>query len=406
MGNTVLLFESRDLCYESNRYFAQCLQKAFEGIGYPSEICDLSEGMDALEGILKRQDEYLLAIDFNSLLPRLELEDGTPYLEAFHVPFYNYLVDHPLYHHAALKRDLPNHSVICIDICHRNYLQGYYPRIRQVLYVPLGAMKAGLERSFGQKRLELLFLGTYDSDAELYQQLKEYPLEKEREVSALIEMMRADPELTQEGALGRYLEDKGEILDGQAFARRLNGDYLADLYLRNLYRRQAVLAATRANVPMAVIGHGWEQVRELDQGHVSLYKGVGFAASLQMMADARMLLNATPGFHGGLHDRAYSAMINRALCFTEGSRFARQALDGEREAVFYDIRNLHDLTEKIAYMHGHPRLVREMAERAYQKAAARDTWEMRVTGFAAAVIPGYAKHANCILSQSEKSVII
>lgn len=381
MGNTVLLFESRDLCYESNRYFARCMKEAFEGMGYPAEICDLSGGMDALEEILERQEEYLLAIDFNSLLPRLELEDGAPYLAAFHVPFYNYLVDHPLYHHAALKRNLPNHSVICIDTCHQKYLQEYYPHIGTALYVPLGAMKAGMERSFGQKRLELLFLGTYDSDEELYQQLTEYPLEKRQEVSALIEMMQADPELTQEGALRRYLEEKGETLDGQAFAKRLNGDYLADLYLRNLYRRQATLAAALANVPMTVIGHGWERARELDRAHVSLHKGVGFAASLQMMADAKMLLNVTPGFHGGLHDRAYSAMINRTLCFTEGSQFARQALCGGQEAVFYDIRDLQDLTEKIAYMHGNPPLAEEMAERAYQKAAARDTWEMRMARF-------------------------
>ena len=40
MKDTVLLFESRDLCYESNRYFIKCLKQAFESLGYPVEVCD------------------------------------------------------------------------------------------------------------------------------------------------------------------------------------------------------------------------------------------------------------------------------------------------------------------------------------------------------------------------------
>ena len=35
MGDTILLFESRDLCYESNRYFMECMADAFEQAGYP-----------------------------------------------------------------------------------------------------------------------------------------------------------------------------------------------------------------------------------------------------------------------------------------------------------------------------------------------------------------------------------
>ena len=84
MKDTILLFESRDLCYESNRYFIKCLKRAFESLGYPVEVCDLSLRMEEkLETVLAEQEKYMAALDFNSLLPRMELEDGTPYLEAF-----------------------------------------------------------------------------------------------------------------------------------------------------------------------------------------------------------------------------------------------------------------------------------------------------------------------------------
>ncbi len=227
MEKTVLLFESRELCYESNRYFVACLKDAFESFGYPVEVCDLSERMEMkLESILERQENYLFAIDFNSLLPRLELEDGQPYLEALQIPFYDYLVDHPLYHHLGLIRIPAKHSVICIDTCHLDYIRQYYPSVTNSFCLPLGAMQAEFERSFSQKRLELLFLGTYDSEKDFYQ---------------------------------------------EEFAIRLNHDYLADFYLRNKNRKETVLAAAESKIPFTIIGHGWKEVKGLDKKHVQIY---------------------------------------------------------------------------------------------------------------------------------------
>lgn len=379
MQDTVLLFESRDLCYESNRYFVECMAEAFERNGYLAEICDLSVQMEEkLEKILDCQKKYLLAVDFNSLLPRLELEDGTSYLNLFRVPFYNYLVDHPLYHHAGLKKGFPFYFVLCIDAFHQSYIENYYPSIKKAYYLPLGAMRAEMERSFRQKRLDLLFLGTYEPEEKLYRELWDYPEDARKEISALIEMMEADGELTQEEALKRYFKRQGQTPGREEFAKRLNQDYLADKYLRNLRRKNAVLAASKAKVPFTVIGHGWDAVKGLDKKHIQLRRGIGFAASVQMTANAKMLLNSTPGFHAGLHDRVYSAMLNHTLCFTEGSGFARTKLTDKEEIIFYEDKNLDALAEKIAFLQQHPSRIEEIAAKAYEKASIEDTWDARV----------------------------
>lgn len=379
MGDTILLFESRDLCYESNQCFMKCLSHAFETMGYPVEICDLSIQMEKkLEEILAHQEKYLAAFDFNSLLPRLELEDGTGYLTAFQVPFFNYLVDHPLYHHIGLKRRFPHYSVICIDLFHQKYVQEYYPHIEHVYYLPLGAMSAGIERSPNQKRFELLFLGTYEPEELLYQQLEDYPADLRKEVTVLIEMMDADRELTQEAALLKYVESKDEILSREAFAKRLNRDYLADKYLRNLRRKEAVSTAASSGVPLTIMGHGWENVSGLGQEkNLRIYPGVGYTVSIQMMADAKMLLNTTPGFHGGLHDRVYSAMLNHTLVFTEENSFSRKALTDGKEVVFYDGCRLDTLAEKLLCMNKDIESQERIAECAYQRAKTRETWLQR-----------------------------
>lgn len=378
MKNRILLFLSRDLCYESNRYFMHCLGEAFEKKGYKADICDLSMEMEEkLEELLTHQEDYFAAIDFNSLLPRLELEDGTPYLEAFKVPFWNYLVDHPLYHHVGIKRSFSNYSVICIDTCHQKYIQQFYPHIQRVEYVPLGAVKAEMERSFDQKRFELLFLGTYEPEQEFLDRLADYSVEQKKEILSLIEMMEADTELTQEEAFSRYLMERGEQLDALEFARRLNQNYLADKYLRDKRRKKEVLAAAKANVPFTIIGHGWEEVPELKQSHISIYSGVSYTVSIQMMADAKMLLNTTPEFHGGLHDRVFTAMLNHALCFTEYSDFAASRLTDKKEAVFYDYKNIDTLTEKLCDYYQNPDKIQKITENAYQKAKTEYTWDKR-----------------------------
>ena len=109
MRDTILLSESRDLCYESNQYFVEQLNQEFQRAGYKTEICDLSLDMEEkLEDVLKRRQEFSAAFDFNSRLTRAEMEDGTPFIDALSIPFFNYLVDHPLYHHGGLRRKFEN----------------------------------------------------------------------------------------------------------------------------------------------------------------------------------------------------------------------------------------------------------------------------------------------------------
>jgi glycosyltransferase involved in cell wall biosynthesis len=157
----------------------------------------------------------------------------------------------------------------------------------------------------------------------------------------------------------------------------LNRDYLADKYLRNRRRRLAVEGAAEAGIPFTIMGHGWETVRALEKSHVTLRPAVGFSASVQMIADAKLLLNTTPGFCGGLHDRVYTAMINGTVCFTENSRFASQELEDGVNAVLYDAKHPGALGEMLQDLWEDQKKLQSISMQASQKAAVSYSWDAR-----------------------------
>lgn len=379
MSEKILLFESRDLCYESNQYFTGQLSREFEKAGYKTEICDLSFDMEEkLEDVLRRRQEFSAAFDFNSRLTRAQMEDGRPFIDELSVPFFNYLVDHPLYHHGGLRRRFKNYSVICIDECHQAYIRAHYPHIKNVFCVPLGAMEADRKRTWEEKRFEVLFMGTYVPAEEIYGEIMEYFPEKKKEVLTLIEWMEEDRELTQEEALSRYLLQTGEELSPPEFAGRLHSDYIVDRYLRFKKRRDILSGAAKSGIPLTVMGHGLEEIEALQGKNVKIYPGVGFALSSQMIADAKILLNITPGFFGGVHDRVYSARINRTVSLTEENNYTKSHFKDGKELFLYHENRPEELSGLVERILENRKETEQVVEKAYENAILGETWHCRV----------------------------
>lgn len=165
----VLIFSSREICYSSSNFFAYQLGAAFEELGFTADICELSpeEDLDAkLEPLLG--ETYRVVVDFNSMLPRMELEDGTPYLDKLNGPFFDYILDHPLFHYTGLTSGVKNLHALVLDEAQAAYVKKYYSKVGSVHMLPLGATKALYE---GEKEREcrILFPGTYDSPEAVYE---------------------------------------------------------------------------------------------------------------------------------------------------------------------------------------------------------------------------------------------
>lgn len=69
-------------------------------------------------------------------------EDGTPVLDKLDGPFFDYILDHPLFHYNCLNADLKNLNGIFLDEAQEAYVKRYYPRVKKTLTMPLGATEA------------------------------------------------------------------------------------------------------------------------------------------------------------------------------------------------------------------------------------------------------------------------
>lgn len=133
-----ILFQ-RDLLFV-RKFFAHQLAAAFDDLGYETTVCEFTS-QDDLDAVLSPffGKKYRAVFDFNSLLPRLAMDDGTPVIDLFDGPFYDYIVDHPLFHYNCLMTRAKNFHAIVLDEGQADYVKKYHPQVKSVHMLPLGA---------------------------------------------------------------------------------------------------------------------------------------------------------------------------------------------------------------------------------------------------------------------------
>lgn len=126
-----LLFQIKPVCYNSYTYFSDAIAKELISLGNSVEIfSSKKESLTAMERFTGQSFDAIL--DFNSELPKLKMEDDSYFLDRIDAPFYDVILDHPLYHHEMLKQKIKNFHVLCLDENHKKYIETCYPHISSV----------------------------------------------------------------------------------------------------------------------------------------------------------------------------------------------------------------------------------------------------------------------------------
>lgn len=375
-----LFFRLRNICYNSYNYFSGALAEALLNCSHTvSVFSGEKEPLEAMERFVGQKFDAM--VDFNSNLPKLKMEDGSYFLDQIDAPFYDIILDHPLYHHDMLKHKLKNFHVICLDENHKTYIENYYPHIVSVHVLPMtGEDIAPGETGLPKKNIGLLFSGSYTPPGEVAASIKDIPDFMGEITNNLIEKLKADPCITQEAALRTMLPDLDEIVE-ELFPLHMQACFLADSYIRAFRREEILTSLAKEKIPMTVCGNGWRKSPLADFQNVSVIDDTDFKDTFSLFRQAKITLNIMPEFKAGTHDRIYSSMLNKSLCLTDPSSMVRHQFTEGKELVFYNVNQPDALCEKVKELLLNDASREEITENGYKKALAEHTWANRGKDF-------------------------
>lgn len=371
----IIVFSSREICYQSSRFFANQMADAFEDLGFDVQVCEFDEhdDLDAVFQPLYGQ-KYRLLLDFNSTITRMVEEDGTPVLDKLDGPFFDYILDHPLFHYNCLNADLKNLNGIFLDEAQEAYVKRYYPRVKKTLTMPLGATEAVT----GGKKTEtdtVLFMGTYDRPDKIYEMVDLSPEPLRSYMKELIEMRIEDPILPMEEAFRQLLKAHGEKLPDDKFSLFMNAMYSVDAYIRDYFRKAAVDELVRAKIPVRLVGEGWEKYESCNETYVTREKAVVFGLSFEKIAHADVLLNVSPFFNHGAHDRIFAGMANHCTVLTDQNPYLKRILKDGEQVCMYSLKDIRTLSDYAAELLTNHALCRDIQNNAYVEFKQKYTWE-------------------------------
>ncbi len=371
-----LIFTYKDACYHSYIYFAERMADEFHKLGYEAEIFIRTDrNGDELERY--RGQTYTACMEFNSSLPKALLEDGTYYLDQIDAPFYDFILDHPLYHHDALKQKLKNFHVFCLDEKHRQYIKRYYPHIRSVHVFCMTGEEYIPATSLKDRSIDVLFTGTYMNPKDIQAAIDKAPLPIQEDINGLIKKMLTNTEMTQEEVLLRQMKGS-DIINSHNFSLFMKNYFLADTYIRAFFREKVIKTLAGAGIPLTLYGSGWDTLFTDNKKNLQIEAGVPFKDTFYLMSRAKIVLNIMPWFKAGTHDRIFSAMLNHCISLTDTSSEIDNLFEDGKNIVLFDLNHLEKLPELVGDLLGNADKMQAISEAGYREAVQNHTWDKRV----------------------------
>lgn len=429
----ILFLSYKDICYNSTSYFEQRISEELINAGIKVTHLNIPKPAKGLSGTLADTAYMLLKpyfnadldaiIDINTTIPCIKYNNRY-ILNNFDIPVWHYILDHPLYHYKALKVQLNNYNVICLDTFHAKLIRESFPHIREVKVIPLSADEysiSNISKKYCQdnmadtnsdssyntlsyhkcskRAVKLLFTSTYTDPVKvalLYNKSglniqnnninhkdindnsTKNTLIKDIDNDYLLNTLLNNPSFTQEKAV-QYLRSLNILDNSSSTIQYLHNNFLIDVYLQCIIREEIVSTIIKNRIPITIYGHGWDAFADKCDilipeytKYLDIRKEVTYNRLPAIYSNARLSLNQMPWFKGGMHDRIPLALMNGCLSLTDASTYLTDVLNiGENEGVYtYSLENIEsvpdiimDILNNTAYDNCVPEIINSLSDK-------------------------------------------
>ena len=210
---------------------------------------------------------YDAALAFNSDgLQELRLNNVNLW-DQLHIPFFDYIVDHPL-EHTFLDSSCENYHLICIDKNHARFVRQYYPNVKSVCFLPLpglGDINVSPEEmeEFALREYEFVLTAGLVKPDRYFERICGLP-ERLRMIALLwIDYMEGHPDMAPETALRLVLDDRfsGNEISGRLYRELAEKASDAILFIRSYFRQKIVETLLASGLSIDIWGNGWDELK-------------------------------------------------------------------------------------------------------------------------------------------------
>lgn len=375
---------------ETLGYFSEQLALELSQMGFDIYIVDYDQLYESVEGLKRFASKGNTAvITFNFIGYSGEevflLDDVHTIWDVYEMPCLNILVDHPLYYHSKLEHVSAGMTLYCIDKEHVQYIKRFYPGLR-VRFMPiagniLAAQGWDYEKQlipYDKRRYELVFTANYVPLENLYRRFDDMDQEYAAFYKGILDDLIEQPIQSVDAVMERHIAaELGEVADGDIRAA-MSGMLFIDLCARTYYRGKIIRELAEQDIKVHVFGADWHLLSCRKPENIIQNGGqVTSAECVAAVRDAKIALNIMPWFKDGVHDRIFTAMLQKTVALTDDSRYLRKEFTDGEDIVYFSLKGRKYLPDLIHMLLRDEENAMRIAENGYRQAYEKHTWRER-----------------------------
>lgn len=251
------------------------------------------------------------------------------------------------------------------------FAKRYYSMLKDVkLFAPAGEES----NEPCDKEYDFIFVGSYKSPNTWDGVIAELDEKYNGDATKLIDMMKNNPNLLYEGCVRRIL---GEDIDSEAFFDLKQTYFVVMSY----YRQEIIKSLLDYGIKLDVFGNSWKTKDFEQYSTLIIHDELTPKESLDIYKKSRMSLNIMSWHKDGRTERVANSMLNGSLVISDRCDYLSEEYKDGEDIVLFDLEEIALLPQRINDLQKKTGEIEKMSQRAYEKAAKNETWEIRARDF-------------------------
>lgn len=366
--------------YDTLDIFAYELIRDFKAMSY--EVMefnsqDMTKSLGAMSTFIEKP--VTAVITFNNLGYNMELTPGQNTWDVLGMYCINILMDHPVFHKAALDTSPANAIVLCPDKNHMKYIQRFYPNIPITGFLAHGGIAPEITpRPIMERSINILYAGGISTPFidKSKPDFSQFNFDAKAIADRAYNELITNPYLTSESVIEKLLLAEEIQLTDEELNHTIEQLKYVEMMAVTYFREQTVKVLVDAGIDVTIYGTGWDSCCWIDNPHAHFMGRTSANEIVEKMLDSKIVLNTMTWFKDGTHDRVFNGMLAGALAVTDSSVYMKEEFT-EKELVMFELSEIQKLPETIKVFLDNPCKMQAIADAGRAAALKSHTWKSR-----------------------------